>query len=292
MSPSRGVSPYVPLAVAVVCVSLGSIFIRYAQAPALAVSFYRVSLASLALAPFALDAARRSWPSLAPRSRLLLLGCGVGLALHFATWIASLSYTSVAASVLLVNTAPVFTVALAWLFLHEPPSPVVLAATALALAGAGVIAAGDWSSAGAASLKGDLLAVAGALTLSIYHVIGRGLRDSLPLNAYILGVWATAAATLAVMTALAGVPFLGYPVRTVLFLVALALIPTLAGHGLVNRSLRHLPAPVVGLFLLGEPIGAAAMAYAALGEVPGVWTVAGGVVILAALFMVVRCGSR
>ena len=103
-------SPYVPLGLAVLCVSTGAILVRYADAPALAVSFHRVFLASVLLAPFAQRAARRSWPALNRGQRLALLGSGLALALHFATWIASLSFTSVAVSVLLVHTAPVFAV--------------------------------------------------------------------------------------------------------------------------------------------------------------------------------------
>jgi drug/metabolite transporter (DMT)-like permease len=278
--------------VAVVCVSLGSILVRLAQAPPLAVSFYRVFLASLFLAPFAVATAARSWPGLPPRQRWLLVGCGISLALHFATWITSLSYTSVAVSVLLVNTAPLFTVLFARVFLHETPSGLVLAATGLALVGAALIAAGDWSGSGLGSLTGVALALAGAVTMSIYHVIGRGLRDALPLNAYVLGVWATAAATLGLMNLVARVPLVSLPPRTFAVLAALALVPTLAGHGLVNRSLRELPAPVVGLFLLGEPIGASVLAYGLFAEVPGGWTIAGGVIVLLALALVVLGGAR
>ena len=292
MKTARSVSPYVPLSVAVVCVSLGSILVRLAQAPPLAVAFYRVFLASLLLSPFSLAAGLRSWPSLSSRRRLLLLGCGVSLALHFATWISSLFYTSVAVSVLLVNTAPLFTVVFARIFLQEAPSRLVLAATALAFVGAGLIAAGDWSGAGLGSLTGVALALAGSVTMSVYHVIGRGLRDALPLNAYVLAVWGTAAATLALISLAARVPLAPLTPHTFGVLLALALVPTLAGHGLVNRSLRDLPAPVVGLFLLGEPIGASALAYGLFGEVPGAWTLAGGLIVLLALALVVLGGGR
>ena len=84
----------------------------------------------------------------------------------------------------------------------------------------------------------------------------------------------------------------GYPSKSVVAFVALALVPTVGGHGLVNRSLRLLPAPVVGLFLLGEPVGAALLALLFLGEVPGPWTLVGGLLVLAALGAVVRGGSR
>jgi len=285
--PARREQPYVLLLLAVACVSVGSIFVRLAHAPALAVAFNRIFLASLVVAPFAAPSLARAWPALARRHRAVLLASGLSLGLHFATWIASLSFTSVAASVLLVNTAPLFTLAFSWWLLAERVSAAVLAAMGLALAGAGLIAAGDWQS-GAASLMGDALALAGAVTMSLYHVIGRGLRETLPLPAYILGVWSTAAATLAVLAAAARVPLFGYPLPTFGAFLALALVPTVLGHGLVNRSLRRIPAPTVGLFLLGEPLGASVLAYAVFGEVPGTLTLAGGVLVLAALVVVVR----
>jgi drug/metabolite transporter (DMT)-like permease len=277
---------YLPLALAVVCISTGSILVRMASAAPLAVAFYRIFFASLLLAPFAAGSALRSWPRLSPRARGLLLVSGVALGLHFATWIASLSYTSVAASVLLVNTTPLFTLAYSRVFLGEGVSAVVVAAMGLALAGAGLIAIGDWGQ-GANSLTGDLLALAGAVTMSLYHVIGRGLRAVLPLNAYVLGVWSTAAVTLAGLALAARVSLAGYPPRTYLLLLALAVVPTLGGHGLVNRSLRHLPAPTVGLFLLGEPVGATILAYVFFHEVPSAWTLAGGAVVLSALVLLV-----
>jgi drug/metabolite transporter (DMT)-like permease len=291
MSRPGGSSPYLLLGLAVICISTGSIFVRMASAPPLAVAFYRIFLASLLLAPFAAGSARRSWPSLPPRDRLLLVGSGVALGVHFATWIASLSFTSVAASVLLVNTTPLFTLAFSRMFLAETVGPAVMGAMGLALAGAGLIAVGDWAQ-GANSLTGDLLALAGAVTMSLYHVIGRGLRAALPLEAYVLGVWATAALTLAALSFAGRVSLTGYPPRTYAFLLALAIIPTLGGHGLVNRSLRLLSAPTVGLFLLGEPVGATALAYLLFHEVPSPWTLAGGAVVIAALTLLVLAERR
>lgn len=282
--------PYLTLGLAVVFVCFGSILVRWAAAPALVVSFYRIVLASLIVAPATTPSLVRSWRGLSVRQRLLLLASGTALALHFGTWVASLSYTSVAASVLLVNTAPVVTIALAWVFLREPPTRGVLLATVVALAGVALIAFGDWS-IGPASFKGDLLALAGAVTLSVYHVIGRGLRKALPLGAYVLAVWATASAVLALWAAVAGVAVAGYPPRSWAALAALALVPTVCGHGLVNRSLRQLPAPVVGLFLLGEPVGAALLALLFLGEVPGALTLLGGLLVLVALAAVARSGN-
>lgn len=284
-------SPWATLLLAVVCISFGSILVRLAEAPALAVSFYRVGLASLFVTPFGLRPAASHWRVLPRRHRLALLGSGVALAAHFASWIASLSYTSIAASVLLVNLAPLFTLAFAWLFLGEAPTPRLLGAGALAIGGALLIAADDWTGGGAAPLLGDALALAGAVTLSVYHVIGRGLRAALPLAAYVQVVWSAAALSLALTLLAVGVPLAPYPPRTLLCFVALALVPTLAGHGLVNRSLRLLPAPVVGLFLLGEPIGATGLGYVLFDEVPGPLTLGGGAIVLVALVLLVTTGA-
>jgi drug/metabolite transporter (DMT)-like permease len=278
-------SPYVTLSVAVLFVSFGSIFVRLAAAPALAVSFYRVALAALVLLPFAAGDARRSWPALGRRRALLLVAAGLALALHFATWIASLSYTTVASSVLLVNTAPLFAIVLSRVFLHEMSSRAVLLAIPVAFTGAALIAFGDWTGA-PGSLLGNGLAVAGAVTVAVYQVVGRGLRNALPLNAYVLAVWGTAALALAGLARGFGVRLGGYPRRTWVVFLALALVPTIGGHGLVNKSLRSLPAPTVGLFLLGEPVLASLFAWLLFAEVPGPWTLTGGALVLAALGVV------
>ena len=278
-------SPWLTLSLAVVFVSFGAILVRLAAAPPLAVSFYRVAIASLILLPFAAPGARRSWPALDRRRRLLVVVAGLALALHFATWIASLSFTTVASSVLLVNTAPLFAVVLSRLFLHERPPVVVQVAIPVAFAGAALIALGDWTGS-PGSLLGNGLAVAGAVTLAVYQVVGRGLRDALPLNAYVLAVWGTAALALVALALSFGVPLGGYPERTWILFVALAIVPTIGGHGLINKSVRSLPAPTVGLFLLGEPVIASLLAWLLFREAPGPWTLAGGAVVLGALGLV------
>jgi drug/metabolite transporter (DMT)-like permease len=274
------------LALAVLCVSVGSILVRLAEAPPLAVAFYRIAFATLIVLPFTMGAAARAWPALDARRRLVVAASGVALGLHFGAWIASLAYTSVAASVLLVNTAPLFTLAFSRVALGEAVSPAVTLAMAVAFVGAACIAAADWSGA-AGSLTGAVLALAGAITLSAYHVIGRGLRDALPLRAYVLYVWAGAAATLGALVLAFGVS-LELPARAFGWLAALAVVPTVMGHGLVNVSLRRIPAPTVGLFLLGEPLGASLLAFALFGERPGPLTLFGGALVVAALAIVVR----
>lgn len=278
-------SPYLALLLAVVLVSFGAPLVRLAPAPSLAIAFYRVGLASVLLAPFGLPGLRRSWPVLDLRARTAILLSGVALGLHFATWTASLSHTSIASSVLLVNTAPLFAVVLSQIFLGERTPPLVLAAIPLAFAGAALIALADWTGS-PGSLLGNLLALAGAVTLAVYQVIGRGLRARLPLDAYVLAVWSAAALTLLALCLPIGVPLLRHSAQAWLAFLGLAIVPTLGGHGLVNRSLRALPAPTVGLFLLGEPAGASLLGWLLFQEVPARWTFVGGGLILAALVLV------
>jgi drug/metabolite transporter (DMT)-like permease len=275
-------SRYGPLLVAVVAVSFGSILVRMAHAPALTVGFYRIALAAGLVGPLALRGAVAAWPKLPGRSRLALFGSGLALAVHFATWIASLSYTSVSASTLLVNTAPLFTLLLSWLFLDEAPTWDLAWSLLLSFAGILLIASGEMGRVTPA-LGGDLLALAGAVSLSVYHVLGRGLRAALPLLPYVFCIWLVAALVLAALALSTGAPLGGLRRETLLVLLALAVVPTVGGHGLVNRSLRVLPATVVGLFMLGEPVGATILAYGLLGEAPAPRVLAGGALILASL---------
>jgi len=281
--------PYAVLLLAVACVSVGSILVRLAAAPPLAVAFFRVGLASLVVSPFALPTLLTTFPALSRGHKATLLGAGIALGLHFATWIASLSFTSIASSVLIVNTAPLSTLVLSRVFLSETPPRAVVVAIGIALLGVALIGFGDW---GESHVKGDLLAAAGAVALSAYHVIGRALRKALPLNAYILGIWATASVLLAGLSLGTGVPLWGYSQRTLLTFLALALVPTLAGHGLANRSLRSLPAATVGLFMLGEPIGASALAFVLYREVPSPTTLVGGGIVLLGLVLAILGGSQ
>lgn len=283
-------SAYFTMALAVVCVSFGSVLVRVAEAPALCVAFYRIFLAVVLLAPLTARRAGQAWRELAGRHRLVALLSGAALALHFAAWIASLEHTSVAASVLLVNMTPVFTAGLARAFLKERVSPAVGRAMAVALLGTALIALGH-GSAEAAGLKGDLLALLGAFMLSVHHVAGRGLRGVLPLGSYVVMVWTAAALLLLGLALGSGSRLVGYEPRTYAVFLALAIVPTLGGHGLVNRSLRSLPAATVGVILLGEPIGASLLAAVFLREFPGPLTLAGGTVVLLALVFVVLEGQ-
>jgi drug/metabolite transporter (DMT)-like permease len=239
-------------------------------------------LSAVIVAPFALGHLRRGRPVPTATALLPLAGAGALLALHFATWIASLRYTSVGSSVVLVSTQPIFGVLFSRLFLRESASARTLAGVAISLAGTIVIAWGDFGQGGSHAL-GDLLALAGAALAAGYFLIGRSVRAWIPFSLYLGGVYASGAIVLVVIAAVSGdlsSESLGsdWP-----WLILMAAGPGVAGHGLLNWSVRHVRAYVVNAALLGEPVLATLYAWAIFGERPGAALLAGGALVVLGL---------
>ncbi len=217
----------------------------------------------------------------------LAFGAGLFLALHFASWITSLEYTSVASSVVLVTTHPIFVGLASHFLFNERLSPRMSMGIALSVLGGMVIGYGDFG-LGQNELLGDLLATAGAVMAAGYFLIGRRLRSRLSLVAYISLVYSTAAATVVAFCALTGQEFVGYPQQTYLMFILLALVPQLIGHSSLNWALRYLSATFVSVSILGEPIGSTILAYFFLNEVPTPHKIMGGVLILAGIYIASR----
>jgi drug/metabolite transporter (DMT)-like permease len=257
-----GPAPGLILVAAVLAMSWGGPLVRYATAPALAVAAWRVAFSVLFIAVVVLIRDRgRSIRGLRGREWALAIVAGLCLAAHFWTWIASLSYTTVASSVVLVSTQPVFVALLSVAMLREVPTRRQWGGIGVAVMGAVVIGWGDFAG-GPDPLLGDLLAVAGAVFVSMYYVIGRGLRQRLDLWSYIAVVYGVAAGALLAGSALhPQVRVVGYPGTDWLVFLALAAGPMMIGHTGVNYALRYLPAYVANLALLGEPIGATLLAW-------------------------------
>jgi drug/metabolite transporter (DMT)-like permease len=281
------------LLVGILAVSTASIFIRYAQpgAPSLTIAAGRLALAALLLAPLTLARHRTELARLTARQLGLALLAGAFLAAHFALWITSLERTSVASSVVLVTTTPLWVGLLAPLFLRERLTRRVAIGILLALAGGVTVGLGD-AGAGAATaphggaLLGDLMALAGAWMMAGNLMVGRRLRADLGLVPYISVVYGAAAVILLLLMAAAGQSFLGLSPMTCLWIALLALVPQLLGHTSFNWALRYLPASLVAVALLGEPVGSSALAWALLREVPGPVTLGGAVLILAGIAVV------
>ncbi|MBS1149880.1 MAG: permease [Myxococcaceae bacterium] len=266
------------LVIGVLAVSWAAIFVRLADAPPLTIAAWRLCLAGALVFPYAWLGHRAELRRTSTRVRWFLLGSGVALALHFGTWITSLKLTSVASSVALVTTTPVWVALLSALLLKEKARALTLVAMAVAIGGSLLIAGADFG-LDARALQGDALALAGAIFGAIYLTIGRHARAQLGLVAYIGVVYPIAGVCLLGAAALAGDPLVAFPAETWLLFAALALVPQLLGHSLFNWALKHTSAGLVAIAILGEPVFSTLLAIPILHETPG-WTRAVGAAVV------------
>ncbi len=281
------------LSLGVFVVSWAAVLIRWAGgAPALVIAAGRLTLASLVLTPIAFfRGVHRELAILRRRDLLLALLSGLALAAHFASWISSLSLTTVASSVALVSTNPLWVGLAGHFWLRERLSRSTSLAILLAMVGSALIGYGDLALSREA-LWGDLLALIGAMTGSVYFLLGRDLRQRLSILAYIWPVYATAALALLLVCLLTGRPLLGYMPGTYGFLLLLAIGPQLLGHSSLNYALEHLSAVFVTIAILGEPIGSALLALLLLGEVPPWTSLVGGGLVLTGITLAGRAEWR
>jgi drug/metabolite transporter (DMT)-like permease len=287
---ARKLSPIIPvavLAVGVMCISFGSIFARYADAPSLVKSAYRVGFSSAIVVPYAILFHRNDYRAMSRKDLALCLASGFFLALHFATWIASLDYTSVASSVILVDTIPI------WIALFNVvagtgrTSRKMWASVALSVIGAAIVGYGDISFSGEA-LKGDLLAVAGAIAAAIYIMCGREARKKLGLVPYIALCYGSSAVFLWGAALAAGYSVTGFSRVTWGAFVGAAVMSQILGHSSYNWALGYFSSGFVGIMLLGEPLGSAILAYFLFGEAPTPVKFVGFALLLAAIVMAAK----
>lgn len=299
----RRVSPYIVLFIGILAVSTASIFIRYAQleVSSLVIAAYRLTFATLLLLPIALIRHRQELLNINKRQGILIALSGIFLALHFATWITSLEYTSVASSVVLVTTTPLWVGFLGPFLIRERLSKYVALGLLIALVGGIMVAMSEVCSLVRGgitcsydsfifqgSFTGNVLALFGALFAAGYILLGRRLRPSFSLVVYITSVYGMAAIVLVIMAITVGQPVAGFPTVTYIYLLALAVFPQLIGHSSFNYGLRYLSAAYVSVALLGEPIGSTLLAFVILKETPTILEIVGGVIILAGIYLATR----
>jgi len=303
-NPRPPLPPLLAILFGIMAVSTASVFIRYAQeyAPSLVIAASRLSLATLILAPTTITHHRVELRALTRRELGLALLSGFFLSLHFATWITSLEFTTVASSVVLVSTSPLWVALLAPLTIKEPLSRLTLIGMGLALVGGSVVGISDtcaWSGGGlncpslgefieGEAFLGDLLALAGALTGAGYLIIGRRLRGKMSLVPYVFVVYGMAAIILVLVMFGSGASPLGYPPQVYLWFLLLALVPQLLGHSTFNWALRYLSAAYVSVTMLGEPVGSTLLAYFLLDEIPTGLKIIGAILILAGIAIASR----
>ncbi|HEV2889458.1 MAG TPA: DMT family transporter [Frankiaceae bacterium] len=271
-------------------VSTSAPFIRAAAAPAFAVAFWRNAAAAGVLAPWAWFRNREELTSLHGRERRLALAAGVLLALHFATWIPSLSFTSVASSTALVATQPVWAALIARSQGDRVPA-MGWAGIWLAVLGAALLTGIDLHF-DARALGGDLLALVGGFFAAAYVTVGAEVRRTVTTTVYTTVCYATCAVLLLGLIGVTRTRFVGFDARTWWCIVGLTVGAQLLGHSVFNVVLKTTSPTVVSISILFEIVGAVALAWAFLDEVPRWQAAPAAAVIVSGVVLVIRAGSR
>lgn len=283
------------LAVAVLAVSTSAILVRWSEAPNLVKAFYRVVFMAALVAPVALARDREDLRALSRRDLAVAAVTGAALAVHFVAWFESLERTSVAASVTLVQSQPIFVAVGAFFLLDEHLDRRMIAGIAVAVAGAAAMSLGDPGASvpiQGQALVGNGLAVLGAVMMAGYVLVGRSLRQRITVFPYVTVVYTAAAAVLLAAVLVRGHPLVSYPPREYLLFLGMAVGPGIFGHTVVNWALEHVESSVVSVSLLGEPVGSTLLAVPLLDEVPSPVTVLGGAVVLAGIYLTASARER
>jgi drug/metabolite transporter (DMT)-like permease len=260
------VKTFAGLSVGIIAISFAAIFIKFCEdTPSLMIATYRLVISSVILLVIAKSRGIR-FSKLTKTQLLMGMLGGMFLALHFSFWISSLKFTSVASSVVLVSTNPIFVGMFSYLFLGETQPIELVAGIVLSFSGSIILAAGDSGLRGLtinkpSYLLGDTLALLGAIMASGYLMVGSKMRQEMDVLSYASIVYSFSALFLLITSFSSGVPFTGYRSSSYVFMVLLAIVPQLIGHTSINWALRHLKTSMIAITILGEPIGASILAY-------------------------------
>jgi drug/metabolite transporter (DMT)-like permease len=284
---------YPAVAGAITALAFSSVFIKKLETlavPVVVVAFYRVALAALLLAPFTLGLKRKEVAGLRRREYALLLAAGFCQAVHFGAWIESLKYIPIAASVVLVDSHPILVAIASYFILGEALGLRSLAGAILGIIGTAVICKDGFGGA-RNDLQGDGLALLGALAMAGYLLAGRKLRSRVSLLGYATPVYLACSLFLLIWVGATGSRLWPYGKLEWVYFAALALVPTILGHTVLNWALRHVPATSISISFLGEPVVAAALGFIFVSQRPSIPTVLGGTLVLAGIYLTLT-GSR
>lgn len=280
-------NPCIPLVLGILAVSTGAIFARLSDAPALVTAAYRVGIAAAIIAPIAWWKSRDELLKLTGKDLVLSMASGFFLAMHFAAWISSLDYTSVANSTVLVNTNPLWVGLLTPLIAGERIRKLTIISIVISVVGAVIVGLGDFAGGGKA-LWGDFLALTGSMCAAVYLLLGRNLRRRLSLLPYVFVCYGSAAIILWVIVLGLGLQITGFSGTTMAALWGMALVSQIIGHTSYNWGLKWYSASLIAVTLLGEPIGATILAYFIFDEGLTVAKVVGGIIILWAIYLAAK----
>ena len=289
--------PYIALFISIVSVSFASIFIVSIQnnVPSLSIALYRLLFTTLLLLPFVLlNKKTRDELGNLPRSTLLIMvGIGLVLAAHFALWITSLGLTSVASSVILVTAHPVLVGPISHFFLKERLSYINSIGITISLFGVVILVFGNYGLS-AMTLEGNILAMLGGIAAGVYILGGRKIRKTVSVGSYAFVVYGVGTIALLFICLFFKAPVYGFSLESYGIILSMAVVAGIFGHTLYNWTLEHVRASLASVALLGEPIGSTLLAFAIPGinQIPSQYTVLGGGIILAGIYLTARNTSK
>ena len=268
----RPILVYPLISAGLISFAFSPILIRFAtEVPALTLAVWRTLFSVAMLAPFALRSVGAEVRKFSPRDIRLVLVAGVLLALHFVAWISSLYHTSVASASVLVSLSPIFLAILGLVVLKEKLANRTVIAIFLAVGGSILIGVGDHGAAGQIGgnpLLGNALATGAAFFVSCYLLVGRVMRQTTSWLAYVFCMYSVVAVVVLAIALASGAPLFGFDARIYLLCALMALGPQILGHGSFNYALKYLPAALLGLLSLTEPVGGSVLAYFLFDELP------------------------
>jgi len=286
------INPYIGIVIAVFSISTSAIMVKLiTDAPASMIAFYRIFLAVIIMAPIIFIKYRTELSRVTKKDWIYAITSGVFLSLHFILWFESLNYTSVASSVVLVALQPLFAFIGTYIFFGERFSIAAVISLFITILGSIIIGWGDFQISGLA-LLGDILAILGAITVTVYFLLGQKLRRTLSLMTYTFIVYSSSAFMLLIYNVLVGNNFVSFSSNTWIWFFALAIIPTFFGHSLFNWALKWVSTSTISMAIVFEPIGASILAYFILGEHLSWSQFLGGSIVIFGLFLFVVSTTR
>ncbi|NIK11950.1 DMT family transporter [Alkalibacillus sp. S2W] len=285
------IAPYIAIVIGVLAVSTSAIFVRLADAPSSITANYRLLLAVIIMLPYVLLRNIGEFRNISKRDWIYSAAAGVFLAFHFILWFESLNHTSVASSVVLVTTQPIFAFIGTYLFFKERFTSGAVLSMLIAFTGSAIISWGDFQISGWA-LFGNFLALMGAIAVTGYFLFGQNVRQRLSLMTYTFIVYGISSVTLILYNLVLSQPFTGYSNDTWLVFLALAIIPTFFGHTLFNWAIKWVSASTITMGILFEPVGASVLAYFVLGELVTWSQFLGGSIVIVGLMLFIISTSK
>lgn len=286
--------PYIALFISIVSVSFAAILIKLSSAEPLSIAFYRLLFTVILILPFVVffKKTREEIRKIPIKTLFIMIGIGFILAAHFAFWITSLKYTSVASSVILVTAHPILVGPVSHFFFKEKLSKINAIGIIASVVGVTILVMGNrqLGSQTIDTIEGNILAILGGVMAGLYILGGRKIRKTVSVASYAFVVYSISALVLLVLCIVFKSELLDISVTDFQIFIAMAIIAGLLGHTLYNWSLKHVRASLASVALLGEPLGSTvwAMIIPAIGQIPSKYTVFGGAIILIGIYMTAR----